>query len=260
MHSTTLPTTPGALLGYTSKGRPIHLMAGGSGDDQGGQDAGQASGTDGDANAGQAGTDQGTSGTGTGQQSGQASGQQGGDAQSVKDLPDWAQKQIRDLRKEAGDNRTAANAVKTASQQQLDQVAQLLGLKKGEELDPAKMAEQLNESRATARATAVELAVHRNSGKHGADPDALLDSRGFLTAVAGLDPAAADFTTKVDAAIKEAVKTNPKLKAALGAAVSGGDFSGGTGAGAAITDEQLSKMTPAEITKAYNAGKLKHLM
>lgn len=39
-----------------------------------------------------------------------------------------------------------------------------------------------------------------------------------------------------------------------------GDFAGGTGAGAPITEEQLAKMTPEQIAKAHEEGKLQHLM
>lgn len=230
MHSTILPTTPGALLGYTSKGAPIRLMAGGSGD--GDQGAGQAGGTDGDTNAGQAGTDQGTNGTGTGQQNGQGDGQKTGDNEpkDVKDLPKWAQDLIRTTRKEAADNRTKATTVETATKTQLDQIALLLGLKKGEELDPAKLAAQLDSAQTAERDSKVELAVYRTAGKHGGDPDALLDSRAFLAAVKELDPKAADFAAKVEAAIKDTVAANPKLKAQpAGSARSGGDMPGGPG-------------------------------
>lgn len=266
MHDTTLPTTPGAILGHTKNGRPIYLAAGGSGP-LGGGDGGQGSGQSGDqnggGNAGQAGSDQGGTGTGTGQQGGQSGGQQGtsnGGAQDVKDLPDWAQKLIRDTRAEAASHRTKATEAETAKQSSLDAIAKALGLKK-DEADPAKLAEQLTGKDNELRQSKVELAVHRLAGKHGGNPDALLDSRSFLTSVKDLDPSGKDFTQAVESAIKDAVKANASLKAApAGPAVSGGDFTGGTGAGAPITEEQLSKMTPAQISKAYAEGKLKHLM
>lgn len=61
-------------------------------------------------------------------------------------------------------------------------------------------------------------------------------------------------------AIAKAVKKFAKLAPKPSAGKSGGEFTGGSGAGPAITEEQLARMSPAEIQKAYDAGKLKHLM
>ncbi|CAM5332140.1 MULTISPECIES: hypothetical protein [Streptomyces] len=80
--------------------------------------------------------------------------------------------------------------------------------------DPDKLAQQLTASQTKARQSAVELAVYRAASKHSADPEALLDSRGFLKQVDDLDPEADDFATKVGDAIKSAVESNPKLKSA----------------------------------------------
>jgi hypothetical protein len=80
----------------------------------------------------------------------------------------------------------------------------------------------------------VELAVYRGASKHGADPDALTDSRAFLRSIADLDPADEGFSKAVNAAIKAAVTDNPKLKAASPApGRMGADFSGGSGGKAA---------------------------
>lgn len=62
------------------------------------------------------------------------------------------------------------------------------------------------------------------------------------------------------AAIGKFVAKFAKLANAKPAGKSGGDFSGAGGAGQAITEEQLAKMSPEEITKALNEGKLKHLL
>ncbi|MER7619438.1 hypothetical protein ABT361_47600, partial [Nonomuraea wenchangensis] len=43
-------------------------------------------------------------------------------------------------------------------------------------------------------------------------------------------------------------------------AVSGGEFAGAPGEGQPITEAQLANMTPEQIAKAYADGKLKHLM
>lgn len=59
-------------------------------------------------------------------------------------------------------------------------------------------------------------------------------------------------------AVKRHLKLNPPKDKAAGK--SGGDFSGGTGAGQPITEAQLATMSSDEIAKAYGEGKLKHLM
>ncbi|MFF0721338.1 hypothetical protein [Micromonospora sp. NPDC003816] len=104
--------------------------------------------------------------------------------------------------------------------------------------DPAEQLKAARESadKATAKArqTAVELAVYKSAGKAGADPDAVLDSRGFLAAVADLDPEDGEFNDKVTAAIKAAVKSNAKLAAGTagqgsGTGRQGADHTGGSG-------------------------------
>jgi len=178
---------------------------------------GTETGQTGDSTTGQTGAPQGTP---TGQ-TGQPAGEQPKDG-DVSTLPDWAQAVIRDARAEAGKARTNAKqtAADEARQAVLDEFAVKLGYKKGE-TDPAKLTEQLNNERGTARQARVELSVFRRASKHDGDPDALLDSRQFLAAVAELDPTAADFETKVEAAIKAAVTTNPKLKKAAATGPSG---------------------------------------
>lgn len=194
------------------------------GDTTTGTETGQAS----DDTTGQAGSDQGTQ---TGQQTGQPAGEQPKDG-DVSTLPDWAQTLIRETRAEAGKARTNAKqtAADEARQKLVDEFAVVLGLKKGE-ADPAKLTEQLNGERSTARQARLELSVFRTAGKYEGDAEALLDSRQFLASVADLDPNAADFAAKVEAAIKAAVKDNPKLKKSAPAVTgpSGGQFGGGPG-------------------------------
>lgn len=152
--------------------------------------------------------------------------------QEVKDLPDWAQKIITDARKEAGDARVQGKTAADAAQKELtDKLAVALGLKPDAATDPAELAKQVEASQAEAKTNAVQLAVFQQAAKHQGDPAALLDSNSFMAKVAALDHKAADFATKVEAAIKEAVTSNPKLKAALAAGVSGGQFTGGPGEG-----------------------------
>ena len=71
--------------------------------------------------------------------------------------------------------------------------------------------------------------MFRGASKYGADAEALTDSRSFLRSIADLDPGDEEFAKKVNAAIKQAVADNPKLKAAGQApARTSGDFSGST--------------------------------
>ncbi|MEU6635715.1 hypothetical protein [Streptomyces rochei] len=98
--------------------------------------------------------------------------------------------------------------------------------------DPEKLAQQLSVSQDKARQSAVELTVYRAAGKHSADADALLDSRGFLKQVDGLDPDSDDFAAKVGDAIKAAVESNPKLKTAPAPPARSGTEMTGRGEGA----------------------------
>jgi hypothetical protein len=121
-------------------------------------------------------------------------------------------------------------------QRQADLLAKL-AQKAGIELDdgkadPEKLAQQLSASQDKARQSAVELAVYRAAGKHSADADALLDSRGFLKQVDGLDPEADDFAAKVGDAIKAAVESNPKLKTVPAPPARSGTEMSGRGEGA----------------------------
>lgn len=231
------PTTGLRALGFTSRG-PIWPIAGAEdgsnagGDGGGGDNGGQGGGSSEPASAPaapatNAPADPGKDGSGV-----PAASQP--EAQKVEDLPDWAQKVIRDTRKEAGDHRTKANDAETKHQQVLDGIAKALGVKNddGEQTpDADKLTADLQASQDTARQRAVELAVYRTASKHDGDPDALLDSRKFADAVKGLDPDADGFGTKVADAIKKAVADNPKLKASQAPAASGAQFTGGSGEG-----------------------------
>jgi hypothetical protein len=164
----------------------------------------------------------------------------------VEDLPPGAQKLIADLRKEAGTRRTEAAEAKKAREDAEKRVAagderfasateafmRALGLTP-EPDEPERSPEELiGELTSKYQQSRIELAVYRAAADHGADPDALLDSRGFLTKAHALDPAAEDFEDAIATAIGEAVDGNPKLRAAAPeppapAVPSGGDFGGG---------------------------------
>lgn len=220
-------TAPGGIDALLAFHRAVFgdaRMEDGAGGDGAGGDgaAGGAPGGEGGEGAGGAG------GTGDGAAEGK-----------VEDLPDWAQRIIRDARREAGDHRVAAKtaaeqAAETARAAMAQEIGKALGLVKGDDApDPAKLTEQLTATQAQARQAAVELAVFKTAAKHQGDPNALLDSRAFMTKVKDLDPTAQDFGDQVDAAIKAAITDNPKLKAVQAAGSSSVDHAGGSGEGGA---------------------------
>ena len=162
----------------------------------------------------------------------------------VESLPPAAQKLIRDLRKEDGDERVAKKTL-DAIQKALNPDA-----KADEKPDAAQLTKALADREADAKQAKTELAVYKLAGKNGADPDALLDSRGFLAKLADLDPSD---TTKITKAIKDAVTDNPKLKAVQVAGSSGADFNGGSGEGA-VTQAKFDAMSPAEKNRLFNTN------
>ena len=186
----------------------------------------------------------------------------GAQPDDVGSLPEWAQKLIRDTRQEAATHRTKANEISTKHQEALDAIAAALGLK-GDD-DPATAAktaaEERDAARQEARATKIENAVLRIAAKHGANPEALTDSRSFMKQLEAIDPAAEDFAAQVDAAVKKAVEANPSLKGASPApARSGGPVGGGAAIPVQLTREDLLKMSPEEIVQADKDGRLKSI-
>jgi hypothetical protein len=188
--------------------------------------------------------------------------------------PERAMRAIENLRNdvEAQKQKTAA-AEKKAQQEQADfmkKVAGLFGVETGEEKPPTpeELTQKLAQEQArtkefedAARQTQVELAVYKSAGKHGGDPDALLDSRGFANAIAKLDPASDSFAADVEKAVKQAVEANPKLGAkqpepAKPAVPAGGaPMSGAPGGKKQLGAEDIKRMTPEQITKAVEEGR-----
>jgi len=215
-----LSALAGQIIGYRRDGRPIRLAAGGSEDSA-------ASSSDSDSSAGT------SVGSGDGQDGAADAGNDAGDVGKKPQIkgdfdPDRAARAIQAAR----DGERKAKEAAKAANDRLAAVLRAAGLTPDGKEDPAEQLKAAREAaeRATARArqSAVELAVYRSAGKVGADPDAVLDSRAFLAAVADLDPDDADFGDKVNAAIKAAVKANPKLAAAaLSPGRQGADHTGG---------------------------------
>lgn len=186
----------------------------------------------------------------------------------VASLPPNVQQMIKNLNKEAGGHRQTA----TAAKQQLDAVLAALGRNPdgATATDPAAAATQLNERTAQAEDRAwgatVKLGVFQRATQLGADPQGLLDSITFVDSLDELtdaDPSSALFTAALDAKIAAAMDANPNLKAKTAAAPggrSGGEFSGGSGAGLPISEAQLAQMSNAEKVQALRDGKLQHLL
>lgn len=133
---------------------------------------------------------------------------------------------------------------------------------------PEELAKQLDEargetkeSRAQARQTAVELAVYKTAGRHGGDPDALLDSRSFASAIAKLDPSADGFDEAVGKAVKSAVDSNAKLAAKAPepkpepTPAGGAPMDGAPGGTRQLGEADRKRMTPEEIAKATREGR-----
>ncbi|WP_433235511.1 hypothetical protein ACQPYK_25465 [Streptosporangium sp. CA-135522] len=194
------------------------------------------------------------------------------DARKVDDLPAWAQAELRRARNDAVKYRTQLqNADKQAEQlapagpspeeiaaqakaELAQQIGKALGIVEEEKpVDPKDMIDRLTTERdSTAkerdaerelhRRALRELGVHRTALKHGADGDALLDSRSFLRSIKELDPNADDFSTVLAERIQQAIEDNPKFKAASLSgppARSGGEFTGGPG-GRSSDPEQMT--------------------
>lgn len=164
--------------------------------------------------------------------------------QRVEDLPDWAQKLIKDTRKESGDHRVKSKDLESKlseaeqrQQAQMDAIAKALGLKEAdkppsvddltEQLTAAQ--QQAQERDAALRQLTVERAAERAAREHGADVDTLLDSRSFASKLSDLDPTADDFAAAVSDLVKTTVDSNPKYRVAQAAATSSADFSSGPG-------------------------------
>lgn len=210
-----------------------------AGGDAGASDAGQTS----DAGA--------DTGAPTGQQDTGQQGQPAGQAFTwdgkIESLPADVQRIISDARADAGKARTTAKqqAADEARNELLGQLAPALkalgvDVPGGEKVTPEQLAQQLADEAAARKAA--DAAAQNLQREHqvllsavtaGADHKRLLDSRSFLAKVADLDPTAEDFTTKVDAAVRQALTDDPTLKAGRAPGSSSVDHPGGSGEGSA---------------------------
>lgn len=139
-------------------------------------------------------------------------------AEDIAELPDWAQKALRDARADAAKSRTTAKqtAADEARQELTAQIAKALGLAEDEEVDPAALTGQIEQAQAAAWRSGVELQVHRVASRLGGNADALLDSLSFIDSLDDLvdaDPRSAEFTAQLEAKVQAALEKNQNYRA-----------------------------------------------
>lgn len=200
---------------------------------------------------------------------------------SVDELPDWAQSEIRKAREEAAKYRTRAKdtaeevaAKAKAEREELVQtLGRQLGLVEDETNDPDKLltaAQQQAENAAKERDTlAQQLADYRRkdavsqalSKVDGTVDTALLQAvLASDNAYQQLDINADDFQDQVSNIITNTIESHPSLVQATHKA-SGVDTSNTrSGAAKPLTREDLAGMTADEINAAVKDGRLSHLM
>ena len=200
---------------------------------------------------------------------------------SVDELPDWAQSEIRKAREEAAKYRTRAKdtaeevaAKAKAEREELVQtLGRQLGLVEDETNDPDKLLTAAQEQAQAAAKERDELANQlANYRRKDAVSQALSKVDGtvdtaLLNAVLHSDNAyqqldinADDFQDQVSNIITQTIESHPSLVQATHKA-SGVDTSNTrSGAAKPLTREDLAGMTASEINAAVKDGRLSHLM
>lgn len=200
---------------------------------------------------------------------------------SVDELPDWAQSEIRKARDEAAKYRTRAKdtaedvaaKAKAEREELIQTLGRQLGLVEDETNDPDKLltaAQQQAENAAKERDTlANQLADYRRKDAVGnalSKVDGTVDTA-LLQAVLHSDNAyntldinADDFSDQVSQIITQTIESHPSLVQATHKA-SGVDTSNTrSGAAKPLTREDLAGMSADEINAAVKDGRLSHLM
>ena len=200
---------------------------------------------------------------------------------SVDELPDWAQSEIRKAREEAAKYRTRAKdtaeevaaKAKAEREELIQTLGRQLGLVEDETNDPDKL---LTAAQEQAQAAAKErdelanqLANYRRKDAVGnalSKVDGTVDTA-LLQAVLhsdnaynALDINADDFSDQVSQIVTQTIESHPSLVQATHKA-SGVDTSNTrSGAAKPLTREDLAGMTADEINAAVKDGRLSHLM
>jgi hypothetical protein len=120
----------------------------------------------------------------------------------------------------------------------LDELAQHLGLKP-KDVDPAQIGQELAAARVENASLRSQLEIGKAARKLDADEDTVAAVLTHKGALKDLDPTAADYSSKVEAAVKAAVEANPRLKNTPGTPArtpgTSGPAAGGMGGGAGET-------------------------
>lgn len=206
-------------------------------------------------------------------------------ANSVDQLPEWAQKEIRTARDEAAKYRTKAKtAAETAAEEAqskaqaerdalIQNIGKQLGLVQDETPDPESLIKAATEREQKAAAErdelmdklntyrrndAVRTAVSTVDGK--VDTDLLTAVLNSDNAFTQLDVDEDDFETQVAQIVTNKIESHPSLVQATHKA-SGVDTSNTQrGAAKQLTREDLKSMTATEINKAVREGRVANLM
>lgn len=216
--------SPGAVIGFRRNGSPIRLIGGGSVDEV---PAGQP--------------EQDPVSETVVETAEKSDGQEPGRT--------FDESYVRRLREEAAANRVKARELEQqlravaekaeqGQQEIVQKIAQALGIGSEEKPpSPEELARELESARRREtdkerqlRYLQTENAARDVAFRLGADVPTLMDSRSFVDSLKRLDPSAEEFSSQLDALVKETLDKNPRYKAVQVAPVSGGgDFSGGTG-------------------------------
>lgn len=172
-------------------------------------------------------------------------------AEQVAQLPEWAQKEIRETRRENQNLRqTREQANNTAAEQAQKEFAERIGKALGLVPDEAPtdpqallQAAQTAQQQAAERARVadVRLAVFQTAANR-TQAELLLDSRAFDDRIRSLDPTAPDFAAQVASAVSETVTQNPaRYGGAAPAAPANTDGSTPTGTPAGGTPQSVEE-------------------
>jgi hypothetical protein len=93
----------------------------------------------------------------------------------------------------------------------LSEIATALGLKP-KDVDPAQVGQELAAARTENASLKAQLEIGRAARKLDADEDTVAAVLAHKGALKDLDPTAADYGSKIEAAVKAAVEANPRLK------------------------------------------------
>ncbi|MGI5515303.1 hypothetical protein [Streptomyces sp. CA-106131] len=182
--------------------------------------------------------------------------------------PDKAARLIDNLRSDLDAEKTKRTSMESQFSEFMGKFGQLFGGGEQKQLTPEQIAQKAEESDRKARESAIHLTVFRTASKHGGDPDALLDSAAFVSAVNKLDPASDTFAASVENAVKQAVEKNPRLKAAdttppppaKGGFDHGNQGNGGKRQLTAAEVEKLRRENPEALVKAQDEGLLRDFL